>query len=66
MRQWLTEARKEKGLSQADIARRVGIKPPTYCNIENGKRGLKPETAKKIAAVLGFDWTLFFEKEESA
>lgn len=35
-----------------------------YAMIENGWRGASPKTAKKIAAVLGFDWTLFFEDEK--
>lgn len=63
LRNWLIAIRKEKNLSQADVSRAAGIAQPSYCNIENGERGIAVNTAKKIAAVLGFDWTRFYEKE---
>jgi putative transcriptional regulator len=31
--------------------------------VENGNANPSVEVAKKIAAVLGFNWTLFFEDE---
>lgn len=36
-----------------------------YFYIENRNRNPSVETAKKIAAVLGFDWTRFYEDEET-
>lgn len=37
-REWLYEARKEKGLSTQGIAEIFGISPTHYNDIENGKR----------------------------
>ena len=62
MNQWLIERRKMRGLSQKDISEKVGISQPSYCNIENGNRQPSVTTAKRIAEVLGFDWTEFFER----
>ena len=61
MRQWLHDARKKKQLSQSQVAKQVGISQPAYCDIENSNRNPHPDTAKKIAEVLGFNWTRFFE-----
>ena len=63
MQNWLSAKREEKGMSQAAVSRAVGIKQPSYCCIENGKRRPSVDTAKKIAAVLGFDWTRFFDEK---
>lgn len=64
MREWLLTARKKKGMSQSEIAEMCGIKAPSYCTIENGKNFPSIATAKKIAAVLNFPWTKFFEEEK--
>jgi putative transcriptional regulator len=50
-------------MSQAELCRRVGISAPAYWCIEHGKTNPKPENAKKIAKVLGFNWTRFYDKE---
>ncbi|WP_298032122.1 helix-turn-helix transcriptional regulator [uncultured Dysosmobacter sp.] len=64
---WLEKIRLERGISQKAVADAAGISQPTYCNIEKGKRGVSVETAKRIAAELGFEWTRFFdENSESA
>jgi transcriptional regulator with XRE-family HTH domain len=63
---WLRRIRKERGLSQIQVALNANIAQPTYCNIENGLRHPSPAVAKKIASILGFDWTLFFEDSENA
>lgn len=57
----LFEMRKQKKLTQKSVAEQAGIKQNSYCNIEKGKRGVSVETAKRIATVLGFEWTKFFE-----
>lgn len=64
MRNWLSDMRKAKGMSQAAASKAVGIAQASYCYIENGKRRPSVETAKKIAALLGFDWTRFYEEGE--
>ena len=62
MRKWLIELR--KGYSQTQIAEAVGISQQMYSFIELGERRPSVEVAKKIAAVMGFHWTRFFEDEE--
>lgn len=63
MRKWLITIRKRKGLSQKQVSEKANIAQPSYCKIEKGERGVAVETAKKIADVLGFDWTRFYEDE---
>lgn len=58
---WLEEIRVSRGMSQKDVAEAANISQPTYSNIEKGKRGISVETARRIAAVLGFEWTRFYE-----
>ena len=62
MSEYLKAIRISKGLSQKDIADTVKITQPTYSNIEKGKRRPSVDVAKKIAEVLGFDWTEFFRE----
>lgn len=58
---WLKDNRREKGMTGAVVAEKVGVTQQFYNFIENGKRRPSVEVAKRIAAVLGFDWTKFFE-----
>jgi transcriptional regulator with XRE-family HTH domain len=64
-RSWLKEIRENKDLPQKLVARSIGITQTHYSTIESGKRRPSVETAKKIADVLGFDWTMFFEDKAS-
>ena len=48
-------ARKAMGLTVQDVAERCGITPGSVSRIERGLMGTTPETAKKLAAVLGID-----------
>ena len=61
MRKWLIDLRNEKQMKQGDVARAVGISPPSYCNIENGKTNPTVPNAKKIGEVLGFPWEKMFD-----
>lgn len=61
MREWLKKIREDKGLTQEDVAKMVGISRSTYGHIESGERGATVSNAQKIAAALNFSWTLFFE-----
>ena len=61
MRKWLIELR--KGYTQTQIAEAVGITQQMYSAIELGERRPSVEVAKKIAAVMGFNWTRFFDDE---
>lgn len=60
LRHWLQEKREIKDISQAKLAKTVGVSRQMIHAIENGKRGPSPELAKKIAEVLEFEWTKFF------
>lgn len=55
--------RTEKNLTMRQVGENAGITESYYSMIENGDRRPSVETAKKIAAVLGFDWTMFYEDE---
>ena len=57
----LNKIRKQAGKNQEEIARIVNLSRAGYSNIENGKRRPSVAVAKRIAAALGFDWTLFFD-----
>ena len=61
MRKWLIDIR--NGRTQAQIAKAAGITQQMYSAIELGKRRPSVEVAKKIASVMGFNWTRFFEDE---
>lgn len=65
MRKWLRKNRLGKGLTQSDVASLAGIDVTMVSKIELGERRPSVTVAKKIAAVLGFDWTLFFEDDEA-
>lgn len=62
MREWLVQMRNLKGLTQQEASVSAGISRSYYSGVETGKRNVPVKTAKKIAAALGFDWTLFFEE----
>lgn len=64
IRQWLKNIRIEKGMTQKGVAEKVNIAQPSYHQIECGDNNPSVETAQKIAAVLGFDWTLFYPDEQ--
>jgi transcriptional regulator with XRE-family HTH domain len=61
MRTWLKTIRVDKGMTMKAVANNAGISECYYNQIENGVRNCPVDTAKKIAAVLGFKWTKFFE-----
>lgn len=64
MRIWLVKIRGNR--SQQEVANLCGITQQFYSWIETGERTPSVETAKRIAKNLGFDWTLFYQDEESA
>ena len=58
------EERKKTNFTQREVGKLSGISESYYSMIESGDRKPTVKTAKKIAAVLGFNWTLFFEDEK--
>lgn len=61
-REWLIRIRREKGLTQEEVARLAEIERSTYTKIETGN-SVSVKTAKKIAKVLGVSWVRFFEDD---
>ncbi|HOV69029.1 MAG TPA: helix-turn-helix transcriptional regulator [Clostridia bacterium] len=62
MKENLKTLRLNRGFSQRQIATILDISESYYCLIENGERRPSVEVAKRIAAVLGFDWQKFYEE----
>lgn len=58
----LRELRKEKGFTQKELAEASGANQSSIARFESKKLRPKPETAQRIAAILGFSWTEFYEE----
>lgn len=65
MREWLMDLRHEKGMTQVAVAQNAKISRAYYTQIETGVRSPSPKVAKRIASVLAFAWTRFFDDESS-
>lgn len=63
MREWLVNLRNQAGLTQEEVAISAGIARTTYAMIEQQKRSPSVSVAMKIANVLKFEWTLFFQDQ---
>lgn len=63
---WLKELRKKNKKTQGQMAEAAGVTQQHYNYIENGERRPSVEVAKRIAEVLGFAWTRFFEEEQDS
>lgn len=61
---WLIDLRKTKGMTHEDVSNVCGISRQYYSMIEMGERSPSVETAKKIAKVLDFDWTKFYDDDD--
>lgn len=59
-RAWLVNLRTKKEMTQQQVADSACLKRAYYTQIETGDRNPSVKTAKRIASVLGFEWTLFF------
>lgn len=63
MRTWLKELRaRSSNMTQKELAARVSISRTMITEIENGNANPSVDVAKKIAAVLGFEWTRFYDE----
>ena len=60
MRAWLNDARKQKSLTQEEVAQYLGVTSTAIVKYERGERTPKPKTAQKLGELLGFDWTQFY------
>ena len=61
----LTQARLEKGLSQAQLAELVGTQRSNICRIENGGQNLSLDLLIKITDALGKDVSVLLEEKSS-
>ena len=57
----MARLRKEKKLTQAELAQILGISQRMVAACESGERRPSPELARKIETELGLPWTRFFE-----
>jgi len=64
-REWLIAIRENQHLSQKRVSEAIEVSQQAYSSIETGKRQPSVPVAKKIAAVLGFDWTRFYDDDEN-
>jgi len=62
---WFKRTRKEKGFTQEELAAKIGVTRQHIGLIENGVVAPSVEVAKKIAAVLDFDWVKFFDDDSN-
>lgn len=55
MKKTLSQYREEKGFTQADMAKELGISVPAYSMYENGKRNIPANMVSKIKKILAID-----------
>ena len=48
--------REHLGLTQEEVARRMGITQPAYAKIESGKTRPRMATCKRLATAMGIEW----------
>ena len=61
----MARVRKEKKLTQAELAAILGVSQRMIAACESGERRPSPGLAQKIGAELGISWTDFFEESAS-
>lgn len=60
----MIQKRKEKKLTQTELAQMLGCSQRAVAGYELGNRKPSVPMAKKIGTMLGFPWTAFYEEEE--
>ena len=61
----IKEALKQRGLTQNDLADRLGINRVSLCRLLSDKNDMRVSTMKKIADAIGCDVTEFFTPAET-
>ncbi|MDR0380674.1 MAG: helix-turn-helix transcriptional regulator [Oscillospiraceae bacterium] len=64
LRDWLLDLRGCR--SQVEVAQEVGVSQQHISALEYGTKRPSPAVAKRLAKVLGFDWTRFYEDEDES
>ena len=49
----MQRARRDRGITQAELARRIGLPRPSYANIESGRQRVPLDVVWRAAIVLG-------------
>jgi addiction module HigA family antidote len=62
---FLREELAERGIPQTKLAAHIGVKPGVINLICNGRRGISPEMAKKLAAAMGTSAELWMNLQVS-
>lgn len=52
-------------MTQNELGMETGLTHTSISRYESGKRNISVETAKKLAEVLGVEWTVIFEGKEN-
>ena len=60
----MARLRKEKKLTQAELAQVLGVSQRMVAACEAGERRPSPDLAQRIGAELGFPWTDFFKENK--
>ena len=60
----LRRLRRERALSQQDVERITGLAQATLSDLEQGKRGARASTLRKLAEVLGVDPKELMKEED--
>ena len=62
----LKTLRQDNGLTQTALAEAAGVVRQTISNIECGINVPSVDLAKKLAEILGLNWTDFFSEDEDS
>ena len=60
----LRKVRQDNGLTQTALAEAAGVVRQTISNVECGINAPSVDLAKKLAEILGLNWTDFFSEDE--
>ncbi len=63
---FIQQLRKKKGLTQEFLAQKIGVSRPTYLQIEQGKRDLTINEARKLADIFDLSFENFLREQEPA
>lgn len=63
MRYWLIELRREKGLTQKQVADLLGLSRAYYTQIETGQRNMTLAIAKLLCIKMDIPWDVFLIQE---
>lgn len=59
----IRQLRKERSMTQSDLAQRIGVQQSDLCRMENGEYKVSLDTMFKILAVFGVEIGDFFREE---